>query len=352
MDMFADMIYEDHFSVCPLFVAGTSDTATIGVEDLRRLGLDPHPGIRCFADDVDEQDIEYAQALVDARVDLGNVADVAARTDGRWLGYVLGQGWRREPTRLRDMSFDENEVFAREVMSRIRGLKAGKARRDLNEFRRRECKNCVFGCRRPPYSFRDLEKCHVTLDQIVDENRVDGEVRAWMRVFQHTGHSHRFSCPNSHRQSIGSRPARLASGAWGMELVALSPPYPRLETLSLDEYWRQLGFKSADSDWEMSDVDWALTHWALKALDGLGSTARFHLDRVKRNQIFYIKWDAKGVVEVGSDTWATRWGGWGSRGQSIGVNERPRFHTHYHHPYAHDLCGLLGLTPGAGRGRW
>jgi hypothetical protein len=352
---------------CPLFHRGEVEKLTIELRDLRAAGFEPVTSARAFTDRQDE-DTACVSAL--AGVDLSDPEAVNLVMGRGWHAGVLSDSWRRERwnmvcSKFEDLFFDRDIVAANRLKARIRGLHAAKSRARYQAFRAANCSRCLYDCKRPHmrlvgdytnFEWKMADDGPLTREWIMD-NYADYD-RDWMQMFTIMGHGGHFINPDTGRLNMGIGCWPNADGT--VRVVSLRPDYSDIDrNLALDEYRRRV----ADEDHREQGMPvhtLVLDHehmvhlnWALHALMSIlkHRDVRFNVDgRSKRNDILFIRVHGD-LIEVGSDTRATdthgfQWHPPGFKPDRIDNCIRPRFRTHYHHPYADSILSWLGRTPG------
>lgn len=220
--------------------------------------------------------------------------------------------------------------------------------------KRDHCSKCVYACT------RRLGACELTDAEVVAEYPNTDDARAWMAAFKWSGT--RANQGRSHVMAWAPSTTNI-NAPLAYVTRSLSPGYKRREDMAPEDVigadWRERVADTVKSIAERSVDEQARLFFALRQLWAHGHylyDAKFAQGqggddyRLSRNDVLYIKldggWNGYGI-EVGSDTAASSWGGFGSgghgrRSDSISHTSRPRFKTHYSHPFYENLLGWTG----------
>lgn len=356
---------------CPLYVDGFADKGTIKQQDMRALGFVPVSSVQAFtSNELTSTEYETLHDLVAKGINLGDWDRVSeAVEDKSFLPSLLRTGWGKrtnglygklEASSISSLDFDPLVVEGNQMAFKVRGGYAQHKKRAIASFRKRECARCVYDCEQPPW---DLERpCALTMDEILERNAPDDDDLVRMGLYTITGEHLKIG----RRNAIGRRPMREA-GEWGIEIVSLVPPYHRIGVLSAHEYWSRAR-KHRDEEHRNKfrdhgpkiddDVDkerLAIANWALRMLHEQTRCGETHFivnDRTMRNDILFMHMNSRcDWIDIGSDTRASSYGGFGAKGDRIETENRPRFKTSYMYPFFEGIWGWFGRALGARGGR-
>lgn len=363
---------------CPLFVPGShSALGSLTKRALNAVGLEPVKSVRAFAElgDIGEYEIEAAKNIIAAGVDTRDLKAVEEATSSTFVNSCIGEGFgkrensygrrggRLQTINLGDLTFDEDIVSANIIAGKIRGANSLASRKANDAYSLEHCTSCVYPCDRPPWNMDSPRP--LTHEQIMEQWRPIDDARIWMGLHVICGQSGKFKSEYSGRlrHGIGQKPTMARQGGGhAIRVMSLRPPYEELAIMGVSEYWDTVSpeskgrYRDALPSIKCDDDEViAYAHWALRQLHYLthNDEGRFVVDgRAKRNDVLSIKlWDNCKTICVGSDTRASRYGGFGGRGSKIDVDMRPRFDTHYEYPYADSIFGWFEQCPGACTGR-
>jgi hypothetical protein len=262
-------------------------------------------------------------------------------------GWFDGYGGFVAKAPLRDMCFDRENVITNQVISKIIGHHAGVRSAMARAFRKRECEKCAYTCEW--VQIDRTEKCHITPEEIIADIEVNDSMIRWMAQFAFTD-----------RVILGKREAFV----WGPQsdgflVKGLSPPFNdvgirRGTELFGDDYLfkleKQVSLIKGIADLE----DGKLLRYMWWALDWLHRNLRWDVhiaknnggDRMSRNDILGIELRGSDII-IHSDTRASSHGNMQYRGDSITVDERPRYESCIPRPYYEVLNDKFKETPGA-----
>ena len=353
---------------CPIYdINEQVADGSIQQRHLRVLDWEPVSSVRAFVHnaEVDEDDYQVLMELKAKVPDLGNFAAVKEHGNSAFIDGWLSFGRFQRPrwgqsgeTGLGDMVFDPTIVATNRMVYQIKGGAAQAQKNVLNDYRRANCDHCVFECPRPPWN-RDNPR-PLTEERVMDEFRVNDEVREWMAVFTILGNQAKFKSQTSGRRRVamGRRPT-MVDGKWGVQIASCNPGYETIADISVEDYIAVVNDQQPyqlepPGLAEKDEKKLAYAHWALRGIDSLTSYngARFYGNGShQRNDILSIEMRRScDYIEIGSDTKATSYGGMGSRGSHITADRRPRFSTGYQYPFADSIWDWFLETPDACRG--
>jgi hypothetical protein len=330
---------------------------------LRSVGFEPITSIPAAMEvGLSDGDREVVLSLVRAGVQLGDLDAVHAHID---KNFALTADWTsqnryrgRHQMNLDRLSLDVDNVTANLGMHKIKLAHRLRVLTNREQFKSRECVNCVYDCE-PRWDLKP-DPCHATEAGIRYASGWNGSRSQLLNLGMWTlsGKHLIVKNPASGRQveAIGYGP-----GQPGTFMVrGVHPPFKHTFEVTLDSYLEAAGLPDMSEDEVIARVGTSdqevlqLTHWALERMHKAfikSGTAKFHVDdRGYDNHVLYMQLARDGRnIRVGSDTQASDHGGRQYLGTRIRPNERPRFSTYYHYPYFLDMQKTLGLTPG-GRG--
>lgn len=339
---------------------------TLSARHLRAVGLEPVTSFAAFTDDdgqTSDADIDAVVSELAAGTDFSDAALVEARMPSRHRDMArIGSGYSRDRARVFDMIWDDRLVAANLAAGRYRGALASDKKRSLADYRANGCDKCLYGCAKPPWDHHKREPDPLTEDDIVTltSTRVTEDSWRLLTAFAHAGVKAQFNNPATGYEvaGIGAWPTFNVAGEMVMEVRRLAPDYDRFD-VPIDEYLARTGTEAQPLTTTERDARlalWALhsimNHFRYRGYVSWFDKAYASEDRMSRNAVLAVELsrDCRRIT-VHSDSYASHWGGFGCNGASITVDDRPRFTTTYHAPFAGDIWGWLAITPDACEGR-
>lgn len=363
MELMKNSMEANHRRLCPLVdfdedaISGANARAPTR-DELREIGFEPLTSVRAFYGD-GSIDADVRERILAVCPDLDDLEVIGRHVH---LYSILNDDAFPSKMTVADLDFDADSVYSRVIEQKIRGLNAQSEKKKYQDFRARECANCVYDCKRPPYNHEDIERCHLTPERAIEVSGYEERYTqlAWMALHTLSGHAMR----------VGMKRVMTYAPTSGLKIerVARAPPYGRWDEVDPETVIQSMDrhpiFPLDDEKVDTATLihhvidgkdrdQLGLCYWALNEMHAIcrchEATFRFD-NRPKRNDILYIRLRRDLSIEVGSDTRASSHGGMSRRGRGIGVDERPRFTTDYSPPYFDSFTSWFGITPGA-RGR-
>lgn len=337
-------VLDGHRNACSLIRTGTATTATITAKILLDLGWRVVTSPQNLNPEVDDGDIRVVKAMIEEGVDIEDL-EAVAKSKPYFAAQASGTGFpERVNAGTLDFSYETSVVHR--LTARFKSRKSGATNKARRAYRASECQGCVYACKNV-WSMESPCRLAPDMVPVIGGWQDREDQRAWLEAWGRWGGR---KWKRDQKNFIVYGPGRKwFKGERVLSLRSLTPGYGEFDTVSEAEL---LAIGASPHSFSLDDVDkerLPSLFLVMRDMDrrySFGDLRYYGDGRSKRNDVLAMEIGRHGDITIRTDTGASQHGGFGGRGSSITVGNRPRFSVYLSYPYFQTIHSQLGIRPG------